>query len=168
VRPIPSRLAWLPCSFGRAAAGDGSVRGSRYTELTDTLSPVERSERMRRVRYIDTKPELRVRSAVHVLGYRYRLHERDLPGVPDLVFRSRRKVILVHGCFWHRHRCKMGRRSPKSRLAFWGPKLARNAERDRINRRDLRHQGWQVLVIWECKTKNTDELRRMIVAFLGR
>ncbi len=96
----------------------------------DTLTPEQRSERMSRVRNKDTKPEMRVRRLVHALGYRYRLHDSRLPGRPDLVFKSRHKVIFVHGCFWHRHdRCELCR-MPKSRLQFWKPKLKANRERD--------------------------------------
>src|SRR6266699_3209467 len=99
----------------------------------DTLTPVERSERMSRVRAKDTAPEITVRRAVHGLGYRYRLHARDLPGHPDLVFRKRHKVIFIHGCFWHRHEnCKLSR-LPKSRLEFWRPKLESNRQRDSRN-----------------------------------
>lgn len=116
----------------------------------------------------DTKPELKVRRLVHALGYRYRLHQANLPGTPDLVFASRRKVIFVHGCFWHRHPssdCKLAR-LPKSRLEFWLPKLERNRERDLRNQELLASDGWQVLVIWECELRNVDELKANIVAFL--
>src|SRR5437016_10732119 len=107
---------------------------------------------MSRIRSKDTKPELLVRRLIHTLGYRYRLHRRDLPGVPDLVFPSRRAVIFVHGCFWHRHkRCKGGARAPKSRLKYWKPKLEGNSVRDARNRKSLLRNGWRVLVIWECQ-----------------
>lgn len=114
----------------------------------DPLSPKERSERMSRVRSRDTKPELVVRRLVHSLGYRYRLHRRSLPGRPDLVFPGRRKVIFVHGCFWHRHAgCHSGTRVPKSRLDFWLPKLESNRERDRVNQAALAELGWDALTI---------------------
>lgn len=136
--------------------------------MTDTLTPEERSRRMSLVRAKDTKPEVRVRGLVHSLGYRYRLHVRKLPGCPDLVFPSRRKVIFVHGCFWHQHRCKMGNRMPKSRLDFWRPKLEGNKKRDARYRRELRRLGWRILVVWECQThpNKLDKLAARIVMFL--
>jgi DNA mismatch endonuclease, patch repair protein len=132
----------------------------------DTLSPVERSARMALVRQKDTKPELVVRRLIHRLGYRYRLHRRDLPGIPDLVFPGRGKIILVHGCFWHRHAgCPLAR-LPKSRLEFWLPKLTLNAERDARNVRTLQRLGWGVLTIWECQVSDTallvDRIRRFL------
>lgn len=132
----------------------------------DTLTPVERSARMALVRGKDTKPEMVVRRLVHGLGYRYRLHRRDLPGTPDLVFPARRKVILVHGCFWHRHaRCALAR-LPKSRVEFWLPKLTANAERDARNERALRRLGWGVMKIWECQLGDTARLASRIGRFL--
>lgn len=132
----------------------------------DTLSKSERSERMSRVRGKDTKPELRVRSLVHRMGYRYRLHDKKLPGHPDMVFRSRKKAIFVHGCFWHRHPgCKLTR-LPKSRLDFWKPKLEGNRERDIRNQEKLSLLGWDYLVIWECEMKDLEELRGRIKSFL--
>lgn len=136
--------------------------------MADTLSPAERSERMARVRGKNTKPEFAVRKLVHGLGYRYRLHARDLPGSPDLVFRRLRKVIFVHGCFWHRHSaigCKLAR-LPKSRIAFWRDKLEGNHKRDAANVRKLRKDGWKVLQIWECELTNTSKLQRRIDLFL--
>lgn len=135
----------------------------------DTLSPAQRSERMSRVRSRDTKPELLVRKLVHGLGYRYRLHRRDLPGKPDLVFGPRRKVILVHGCFWHGHddpNCKLTR-APKSRVEFWGPKLARNRERDREVKRRLNESGWEALILWECELGDRAGLEQRVRTFLG-
>ena len=136
----------------------------------DTLSRRERSERMSLVRAKNTKPELRVRKLVYQLGYRYRLHSSDLPGHPELVFRSRRKIIFVHGCFWHQHRCRMGARMPKSRVKFWRAKLDGNKERDRRIMRRLRTVGWSVLVLWECQTQARDAavLSRRLHKFLGR
>ena len=135
----------------------------------DTLTARQRSERMSRVRSKDTKPELRVRRLVHGLGYRYRLHAKDLPGCPDLVFRPRRKVLFVHGCFWHRHEGCSRNRIPKSpeRQEFWRDKLDRNARRDQVNQTALRKMGWAVLVIWECETKDVDRLTKEVRAFLG-
>ena len=133
----------------------------------DPLTPTQRSERMSRVRHKDTKPEMVVRRLTHSLGYRYRLHRRDLPGQPDVVFPSRRKIILVHGCFWHQHGCPIYR-YPKSRLEFWAPKLERNIRRDRENQARLRELGWEVLVVWECqaKRKDTSDLAAQLQAFL--
>lgn len=123
---------------------------------------------MAQVRGKNTGPELVVRRLVHALGYRYRLHARDLPGHPDLVFRKRRKIIFVHGCFWHRHsapNCALSR-LPKSRLDFWLPKLEGNRERDRRNNRALVRDGWKVLTIWECQLREAKRLRTMIRRFL--
>ena len=134
----------------------------------DSLTPDQRSERMGRVRNKDTKPEKRVRSLIFSLGYRYRLHDGKLPGKPDLVFPGRRKVVFVHGCFWHRHgeHCALTR-WPKSKLEFWQPKLEANAVRDRDNLRKLGEMGWEVLVLWECELRNEAELTRRVRAFLG-
>lgn len=134
----------------------------------DTLTANERTQRMRRVRSKDTKPELQVRRLVHGLGYRYRLHAGDLPGRPDLVFRPRRKAVFVHGCFWHRHEGCSRNRLPKSpeRRDFWRNKLDGNAQRDRRNQAELREMGWGVLVIWECETSRVDTLAEKITAFL--
>jgi DNA mismatch endonuclease (patch repair protein) len=138
--------------------------------VIDTLTRDERSKRMSLVRSKDTKPELVVRHLVYGLGYRYRLHRSDLPGKPDLVFFSRRKVIFIHGCFWHRHqrsKCKLAR-LPKSRLDFWLPKLEKNRVRDKINQTMLRRLGWKVLVAWECELGDVRGLRAKIVDFLSR
>ncbi len=117
----------------------------------DALTRTQRSENMRRIRSKDTAPEMLVRSLVHGMGYRYRLHAKDLPGRPDLVFRSRKKAIFVHGCFWHQHSgCRDGR-LPVSRQEYWGPKLSRNVERDLLHRNSLVRMGWKVLVVWECE-----------------
>jgi DNA mismatch endonuclease, patch repair protein len=134
----------------------------------DTLKPAERSERMSRIRGKDSKPEMRVRRLVHGMGFRYRLHRRDLPGIPDLVFPSRKKVIFMHGCFWHRHSdpdCELAR-LPKSRLDFWKPKLERNRQRDDENQEKLEKLGWKSLVIWECQSRNVNLMKSMIRRFL--
>lgn len=122
---------------------------------------------MRRIRKRDTKPELLVRSLIHRMGYRFRLYRRDLPGTPDLVFPSRRKVIFVHGCFWHQHGCKLGAKSPRSNRTYWIPKLARNVERDHKARAELARKGWGVLVIWECRTRAPEGLPGLISEFLN-
>ena len=132
----------------------------------DSLSPEERSEIMARVRSKNMRPELAVRKLVFALGYRYRLHARDLPGSPDLVFRPREKVIFVHGCFWHRHADCALARMPKSRLEFWTRKLEGNRKRDEKNNRALAREGWKVLTIWECQLKNLARLEGRISRFL--
>ena len=113
------------------------------------------------------RPELKVRSLVHRLGYRFRLHRKDLPGKPDLVFGPRRKVIFVHGCFWHSHNCKMAH-VPKSNQQYWGPKLERNKTRDREAVEALEARGWQSLTVWECETRDDDGLEGRLRGFLGR
>ncbi|MEM8872938.1 MAG: DNA mismatch endonuclease Vsr [Planctomycetota bacterium] len=132
----------------------------------DPLSSAQRSERMSLVRGKDTKPEMVVRRLIHRMGFRYRLHRRDLPGKPDLVFPSRRKVVFVHGCFWHRHACPAGRRTPKSRREFWLNKLESNRRRDQRNRRRLNRLGWSAMVIWECQLRDLDRVRRRVASFL--
>ncbi len=123
---------------------------------------------MARVRGRDTKPEMIVRRLLHRMGYRYRLHRKDLPGRPDIVFGKRRKVIFVHGCFWHRHddpACRLAR-LPKSRLEFWEPKLAANAERDARHQQALRKAGWGILVVWECQLRHSEQLENILKQFL--
>ncbi|MDD4890516.1 MAG: very short patch repair endonuclease [Phycisphaerae bacterium] len=119
----------------------------------DNLTTKQRSRQMSLVRAKDTKPEMTVRRLVHALGYRYRLHVKDLPGCPDLVFPARRAVIFVHGCFWHQHRCPQGNRMPKSRRQFWKAKLSRNKARDSNRAQVLRRVGWRVLTVWECQLR---------------
>ncbi|CAN5309710.1 very short patch repair endonuclease [soil metagenome] len=133
---------------------------------TDTLSPEERSERMGRVRNKDTKPEMKVRRLVHSMGYRYRLHSGGLPGRPDIVFPERRKIIFVHGCYWHRHEGCSRCRLPKSRLDFWAPKLEKNRLRDIENQVKLKELGWDVLVVWECEVEEAAGLPGRIMNFL--
>ena len=136
--------------------------------MTDTLTQAERSERMSRVRGKDTKPEMIIRRLVHGMGYRYRLHRRDLPGTPDLVFPGRRRAIFVHGCFWHRHSdpaCKLAR-LPKSRVDFWKRKLEANRRRDLENRGKLIELGWDVLVVWECQIGHLEHTENILRAFI--
>lgn len=121
------------------------------TLAMDTLTPARRSEIMGLVKSKDTSPELAVRRIVHRLGYRFRLHRRDLPGHPDIVLPRLRSVIFIHGCFWHRHTGCPNTRMPKSRESFWSDKFRRNVERDRMARRRLRRDGWRVLIVWECE-----------------
>ncbi len=135
--------------------------------MADPLNPSQRSENMRRIKARNTKPELTVRRLLHSLGYRYRLHAKELPGKPDIVFRGRKRAIFVHGCFWHQHeQCREGR-FPGTRPEYWVPKLGRNVERDRSNSAQLVEAGWQVLIIWECETGNYEALKQSLRAFLG-
>lgn len=132
----------------------------------DRLTPEQRSAHMRAVRQKDTAPELVVRRLLHAQGYRYRLHDRRLPGTPDLVFRRRRKIVFVHGCYWHGHNCAVGGPA-KSRQEYWGPKIARNRQRDTNSIEALHDAGWETLVIWECETRHPTELTEKLGKFLG-
>jgi DNA mismatch endonuclease (patch repair protein) len=135
--------------------------------MVDSIGPAERSAVMARVRGKNTRPELIVRKLVFAAGYRYRLHVRTLPGSPDLVFPGRRKVIFVHGCFWHRHdNCNLAR-MPKSRIEFWSDKLNGNKARDARTYDALRQAGWQVHVVWECELGDLMALEEDLRAFLG-
>ncbi len=133
----------------------------------DSLSSERRSANMARIRSKDTKPEMLIRRMLHGLGYRYRLHRRDLPGAPDLVFPSRKKVIFVHGCFWHQHKGCFDGRMPKSRTDYWQPKLLRNVERDRCNISKLRRSGWEVMKLWECDVLKDESLQERLIDFLS-
>jgi len=132
----------------------------------DRFTPEERSEIMRRVRGVDTGPELQVRRLVYSMGFRYRLHCSDLPGRPDLVFRKLKKVIFVHGCFWHQHPGCVRSALPKSRSSYWQEKLLNNARRDAKAMRQLRRDGWKVLVLWECQLAADRKLPQVISRFL--
>jgi DNA mismatch endonuclease (patch repair protein) len=134
--------------------------------MTDNRTPESRSALMARIGGKDTAPELIVRRLLHSLGYRFRLHRRDLPGKPDIVFPSRAKAIFVNGCFWHAHGCRIGR-LPKSKLEFWEPKLTGNRARDKRNKAELRSSGWGVLTVWQCQTRNPDRLSTKLMPFLG-
>ncbi len=134
--------------------------------MADTLTPEQRSRCMAAIRGKDTWPEMMVRSLVHRMGYRFRLHQPDLPGKPDLVFPGRRKVIFVHGCFWHQHpRCRFATR-PATRAVFWAAKLDGNRQRDERTCRRLRRMGWAVLTLWECQTRDTVRLAARLSRFL--
>jgi DNA mismatch endonuclease (patch repair protein) len=124
----------------------------------DVLTPEQRQRCMASISGKNTKPELIVRKLLYSLGYRYRLHYANLPGKPDLVFPGKRKVILIHGCFWHRHDCKKGNSMPSKSSEFWRKKLADNASRDNRNISELKKLGWEVLVIWECQIKDLQSL----------
>jgi DNA mismatch endonuclease (patch repair protein) len=134
--------------------------------MTDVLTPAQRSRCMSHIHSCDTGPEMVVRRLVHGMGYRYRLHAKELPGKPDLVLPRHRKVIFVHGCFWHSHRCRYGQVVPQTRREFWENKRQATVTRDRRNLRELRKQGWWVLVIWECWTKDALVLRKRLSEFL--
>ncbi|NQV48254.1 MAG: DNA mismatch endonuclease Vsr [Rhodospirillaceae bacterium] len=134
--------------------------------MVDRVSPEIRAKIMASVRTKNTGPELAVRRIVHGLGYRFRLHRKDLPGSPDLVLPGRRKVIFVHGCYWHGHGCRWGR-LPRSRLEYWTSKIEGNQARDKRNRRDLRRAGWKALSVWQCELRKPDALVRKLCVFLS-
>lgn len=120
---------------------------------------------MSRIRSGDTSPEIAVRSILHRLGYRFRLHDRNLPGRPDIVLKRHRVALFVHGCFWHRHRGCRFAYTPKSNISFWTAKFAENVARDRVVLRQLRRDGWRVLVVWECRLRHPSRLQRDIQRF---
>ena len=130
--------------------------------MTDVLTPAQRSFNMSRIRGAHTKPEMRVRKLLHAAGLRYRLHGKDLPGKPDLVFPRVRAVLFVHGCFWHMHRCKYGKPVPATNVTFWAEKRRSNVDRDGRNRAALRAQGWRVFEVWECHLAARPGFRRSL------
>lgn len=132
----------------------------------DNLTRAQRSACMASIGGTDTQPEMVVRRLVHSLGYRYRLHRRQLPGTPDLVLTRYQSVIFVHGCFWHMHRCKRGKSTPKTNAEFWRTKREKTRIRDRRNIAVLRRAGWRVLVVWECQTRNHTNLAERLIAFI--
>jgi DNA mismatch endonuclease (patch repair protein) len=134
--------------------------------MADQFSPAFRSWIMRQVKSKNTGPERIVRSLIHKMGYRFRLHGRNLPGMPDLVFSARRKVVFVNGCFWHSHSCKRAR-LPVNRREYWANKIGRTILRDRRNRRKIRSIGWNSLTIWECQLKDLSSVQRRIEHFLS-
>lgn len=134
--------------------------------MADFVSPEKRSKIMRGVKQSDTKPEMRVRRALHALGYRFKLHRKDLPGRPDIVLPLYRLAIMVHGCFWHQDAGCKDRRRPASNEGYWGPKLDRNIERDREKSEALVALGWKVDTIWECETKDAADLEKRLVSIL--
>jgi DNA mismatch endonuclease (patch repair protein) len=133
--------------------------------MADTISPDQRSALMSRIRSTNTKPEIAVRSLVHRLGYRFRLHRRDLPGRPDIVLPRHKKIIMVHGCFWHGHHCKLASK-PKSNGEYWSAKILSNKSRDQKNLAALECAGWQVLEIWECEIRRGEGLEEKLMHFL--
>jgi len=136
--------------------------------MADVHTKEQRSRNMAAIRGRDTKPEMIVRRFVHRLGYRFRLHRRDLPGRPDLVLPRHRAVIFVHGCFWHQHDCRYGRVVPATRAEFWSTKRNDTKARDRRNIRALRTMGWRVFVVWECWTRGTGRVDSRLSTFLAR
>ena len=130
--------------------------------MVDTISPEHRSWNMSRIKGKDTKPELIVRSHLHKMGFRFRLHRKDLPGKPDIVLPKYRTVIFVHGCFWHRHKSCKYSYNPKSRKKFWREKFEGNVERDERNRKELSSLDWRSVVVWECQTNHSGKLQKLI------
>ncbi|SRR5260370_37585549 len=135
--------------------------------MADVLTPQQRSFNMSRIRSRDTRPEMIVRSIVHRMGFRYRLHKKDLPGKPDLVLVRHQKIIDVHGCFFHMHDCPYGKVKPATNAEFWQNKRQSNKDRDRRNVELLKKDGWQVLIVWECQTRNPNTLEKTLIDFLG-
>jgi len=134
--------------------------------MIDNLTPKKRSWNMSRIRSVNTKPEMVVRSLLHNLGYRFRLHRKDLPGKPDIVLPKHRTIFFVHGCFWHRHKgCKFAY-NPKSRISFWEKKFKNNIKRDEQNIDMLKQMGWKVNIIWECEIKDIDQLKANLLSQL--
>ena len=129
----------------------------------DVHSKKTRSFNMSRIRAKDTKPELIVRRTCHNLGLRFRLHRKDLPGKPDLVFPKHNALIFVHGCFWHKHNCRYGKVRPKTNTEFWNSKRQRTVERDNLNKKTLKDIGWKVIEIWECEVKKEENLKSRIL-----
>lgn len=136
--------------------------------MTDIVDSKRRSENMSRIKGRDTAPELAVRRIAHGLGLRFRLHRKDLPGRPDLVFPKHRLAVFVHGCFWHRHDGCRYAYTPKSRVAFWTNKFAGNVARDQRQEEALRNLGWQVLVIWECETRDEENIKQSLTTRIHR
>jgi len=136
--------------------------------MSDTLSHSQRIFCMSQNKGKNTIPEIFVRKLVHSFSYHYRLHRRDLPGCPDIVFPKRKKVIFINGCFWHRHTCKKGRSMPATRKKFWQQKFKRTIERDKQNYKALKKLGWKVFVIWECQIKKPEKLIGKISKFLKK
>jgi DNA mismatch endonuclease (patch repair protein) len=135
--------------------------------MSDVLTAEQRSRCMSSIRGKNTKPERIVRSTLHRMGYRFRIHGRNLEGKPDIVLTRLRKVVFVHGCFWHMHRCKYGRVVAKTNAQFWRTKREGNVARDRRNVSALRRAGWDVLVIWECQTRSLDSLAKRLATILA-
>ena len=134
--------------------------------MVDILTKSQRQFCMSHNKGKDTTPEVFVRKLTYSLGYHYRLHRRDLPGCPDMVFPGKKKLIFINGCYWHRHNCKKGRSIPETRKLFWQAKFKQTIERDKRNQKALKKLGWQIFVVWECQLKDLTKLRTKITAFL--
>ena len=132
----------------------------------DRMTPEQRHRCMSRIRSKDTKPEQAVRQMLHALGFRFRLHVKNLPGKPDIVLPRHKKAIFVHGCFWHSHGCRTNRKKPATRTHFWETKFSRNIARDKSAIQKLWQQGWQVLVVWECEALTPERLYDTLTAFM--
>ncbi len=150
----------------------GTLKANRHLRrivcVNDHIDRAKRSSMMAAVRSKNTKPELIVRKIVHALGFRYRLYGTDLPGKPDLVFRRKRKVIFVHGCFWHRHQHCSKASMPKTRIDFWREKFDSNVARDRRTEAVLAERGWNILTVWECELKDLEQLTQRLNDFLSK
>ena len=157
---------------GGAKTDVGVPPGLAYPDVNlseprwDIMSSEKRSALMARIHGKDTGPEMIVRRLLHSLGYRFRLHSRDLPGRPDIVFRSRRVAVFVHGCFWHRHDCGLAY-MPKTRLQFWREKFDRNVKRDQEVKKKLKAAGWRVTIVWECELEQLSALSARLIKSLG-
>ena len=145
-----------------------SKRSKKKPDLADNLSPAQRRKCMSAVRGKNTSPELCVRKIVHAIGLRYVLHPADLPGKPDLALISHRRVIFVHGCFRHCHSCRQGRKIPATNEEYWRAKRLRTVARDKAHIKELRRMGWDVLVVWECSTRNPKSLIKRLEKFLRK
>jgi len=132
----------------------------------DNLSATQRSYCMSQIRSINTSPEILVRCLIHKMGYRFRLHRKELPGKPDIVLSKHKKIIFVHGCFWHKHKCKYGKVIPKTNAKYWQKKIQGNVQKDRNNICALKKLGWDVLVVWECQLKKPEMILNKITTFL--
>jgi DNA mismatch endonuclease, patch repair protein len=135
--------------------------------MVDVLTKSQRSFNMSQIRDKNTKPEIKIRSIVHRMGFRYSLHKNNLPGKPDIVLSRLKKIIFVHGCFWHMHKCKYGKVKPATNVNFWQVKRQGNVTRDKRNLKELKKLGWKVLIIWECQTKKAEKIVKKIKHFLA-
>lgn len=134
--------------------------------MADNLTAEQRKRNMTAIKSRHTKPEIIVRSIIHRLGFRFRLHDKKLPGKPDIILPRHKKIILVHGCFWHMHDCKRGNVTPKTNVEYWQNKRFRNVERDKTNLFSYLSEGWQVLTIWECQIKDKNFLTNLLKNFI--
>ena len=156
-----SSIASMPNGVGCLCPSKGPMRDGKTCNVDESVS-----FRMKRVKQRDTAPELVVRKLVFEKGYRYRIHRDDLPGSPDLVFPSRRKVVFVHGCFWHGHANCVRASLPKTHTKYWEDRISKNRERDERSISTLEQLGWSVYVVWECETKDVNSLEKRLLDFL--